>query len=76
MYLYVMDVDGRNVSRVADSVTQPSWLPSGKGLVGVRRVADRVYSVVAVDIDGRNMKTLLQSDDKYSVAYYPVWLGD
>ncbi len=74
--VYIMDADGRNVVRVHDSITQPSWLPDGKRILAVHRVAKRVYALVIIDADGKNMKTLVESGDKFSATYYPIWLYD
>ena len=74
--VYIMDADGRNVVKVHDSITQPSWLPDGKRILAVHRVAERVYALVFIDADGKNMKTLVESGDKFSVTYYPIWLSE
>ncbi len=74
--VYIMDADGRNVVKVHDSITQPSWLPDSKRILAVHRVAERVYALVIIDADGKNIKTLVESGDKFSVTYYPIWLYD
>ncbi len=74
--IYIMNADGRNAVKVHDSITQPSWLPDGKRILAVHRVAERVYALVIIDADGKNMKTLVESGDKFSATYYPIWLYD
>ena len=74
--VYIMNADGRNVVKVHDSMSQPSWLPDGQRILAVHRVAERVYALVIIDADGKNMKTLVESGDKFSVTYYPIWLYD
>jgi dipeptidyl aminopeptidase/acylaminoacyl peptidase len=73
--VYVMDADGNNINKVGDDLRQPSWLPDNRRIMAMRTMADRVYSLVNIDIDGRNMKTLIESGDKYTYVSDPVWLG-
>jgi len=73
--IWIMDADGRNAVKVQDSITQPSWLPDSKRIIAVHRVSERVYAVVTIDTEGKNMKTLIEGGDKYSATYYPIWLS-
>jgi Tol biopolymer transport system component len=74
--VYVMDADGNNIKKVGDDLRQPSWLPDNRSIMAMRTMADRVYSLVIVDIDGQNMRTVIQSGDKYTYVADPVWLGE
>jgi Tol biopolymer transport system component len=71
----IMDADGSNRVKLDGALSQPCWLPDSKRLLAVRRVAEKVYSLVIIGIDGNNMQTLLTSGDNYSVTYFPVWVS-
>jgi Tol biopolymer transport system component len=74
--VYIMDADGRNVVKVGDSLTQPSWFPDGKQIIAVSRVTDDAWAIVTLNLQGNNMKTIIQSaGSKYVLFRYPIWLS-
>ena len=71
----IMDADGSNKVKLEAALYQACWLADGKRLLAVHRVAEKVYSLVIIGIDGKNMQTLLTSGDAYGVTYYSVWVS-
>ena len=73
---YIMDANGLNVVKVGDSLTQPSWSPDGKQIIAINGVTDKVWAIVTINLNGKDMKTLIQTEgNKYKLFRYPIWLS-
>jgi Tol biopolymer transport system component len=74
---YIMDNNGRDLFKVADSTFSASWLPGGRSLIAIRWEPDMQlwYSLLIVDLNKQITMTLFQSGEKYVSIGAPVWLG-
>ena len=70
-YIYIMDADGRNRTRLYQSGGSPSWSPDGKGIIFSNRL--NIYEILVIKIDGKNLRTLTSSADM--CISKPIWLS-
>jgi Tol biopolymer transport system component len=69
-YIWVMDADGKNKTKLYYSGGPPSWTPDGKGLIFTNRL--NVYEVLVIDAKGENLRSLTKTEDIR--ISNPVWL--
>jgi TolB protein len=70
-FIYVMDADGTNKTKLYQSGGPASWTPDGEGLIFTNRL--NVYEVMVIDADGKNLRTLVRSED--TRISNPIWLS-
>lgn len=67
LFLYEMDADGGNIKKISPFRVHDSWMGSrkkGQEFV-VAKYANKKKSIVLIDRDGNELKTLVQSDSAY-----------
>jgi Tol biopolymer transport system component len=80
--MYIMDADGSNMRKISSSISQPSWSPSGRYIVGLERVYDkttsqlRVSGIMKMDLKTGNTMMIFQTRKEYMTMDYPIWLGN
>ncbi|MBN2239723.1 MAG: PD40 domain-containing protein [Dehalococcoidales bacterium] len=73
---YIMNADGSNIAIQQERLTQPCWLPDGKRLLGVHRLADREYALVIYDLEEKTLDTIMTHGEgyEYGAIFYPQWV--
>lgn len=62
-YIYVVDSDGSNLTRLAESSSPPTWSPDGSSIAFLH--GDAKLSLFVVKSDGSNLRKIADIDPKY-----------